>query len=304
MSKKKVQVDIPQLSTNEKLEQIRSGKKLDRRKSRKLDIKDFLVFAKDGSKIIKQETSEKYEETAVKRKKRNYVMYESILGTEKNTEIKSVEKPKPKSVPRKPEPRREERIILVKKRKEYLDNYQYRETRVLKNTKPSIVHHWRLDSAPNLRDDKYMKNLNDAKNNTKINLQSTISTTGRGNQKIKIKNPSATATNFYRKTPLTIVNDKAPNKNSKIKIETRSKQIIPRRNRDNKEPKIYEDKTEVIQSNNSKKKSRPQTPYQSNTKIITKSTVMEKEENVPRTGIVVNTRSRRRIKDNSDIKAE
>ena len=53
-----------------------------------------------------------------------------------------------------------------------------------------------------------------------------------------------------------------------------------------------------------KKKSRPQTPYQSNTKIITKSTVMEKEENVPRTGIVVNTRSRRRIKDNSDIKAE
>ena len=60
----------------------------------------------------------------------------------------------------------------------------------------------------------------------------------------------------------------------------------------------------MVQSNNSKKKSRPQTPYQSNTKIITKSTVMEKEENVPRTGIVVNTRSRRRIKDNSDIKAE
>ena len=232
-------------------------------------------------------------------------MYESILGTEKNTEIKSVEKPKPKSVPRKPEPRREERIILVKKRKEYLDNYQYHETKVLKKNKPSVVHHWRLDSAPNIRDDKYyMKNLNDAKNNSQIYQQSTISTTGRANPKIQVKNPSATATNFYRKTPSSILNDKAPNKNSKIKTETVTKQIMSRRNRDNKEPKIYEDKTEVVQTINSRIRGKPQTPYQSNTKIITKSTVMEKEENVPRQGIVVNTRSRRRIKDNSEIKED
>ena len=86
---------IPQLTTNEKLEQIRSGKKLERRKSQ-LDIKDVVVSGKDGSRIIQKKVTEKYEETTVKRKKKNYVMYESKLGTEKNTQIKSIEKPKPK----------------------------------------------------------------------------------------------------------------------------------------------------------------------------------------------------------------
>jgi hypothetical protein len=38
-------------------------------------------------------------------------MYESKLGTENNTQINSVEKPKPKSVPRTPGSRKEEKII-------------------------------------------------------------------------------------------------------------------------------------------------------------------------------------------------
>jgi len=50
---------VPQLSKMEKLEQIRSGKTLQRRKSR-IDIKDIIVLSgKDGSKITKKEIAEK-----------------------------------------------------------------------------------------------------------------------------------------------------------------------------------------------------------------------------------------------------
>ena len=53
-------------------------------------------------------------------------------------------KPKPKPVAR---PRVEEKIIQQKKRREYLDNYQYHETKVIRNPNPnrvSIVSHQRL----------------------------------------------------------------------------------------------------------------------------------------------------------------
>ena len=107
---------VPQLSTNEKLEQIRSGKKLQRRKSG-VDVNKIIISGKDGSKITKRETAEKFEETTVKRKKRNYIMYESKLGTEKNTQITreqmKIQKPRPV---RTPAPRVEERIIQTKKK--------------------------------------------------------------------------------------------------------------------------------------------------------------------------------------------
>jgi hypothetical protein len=126
---------VPQLSTSEKLEQIRSGKKLQRRKSG-VDVNQIIIATKDGSKITKKQTAEKFEETTVKRKKKNYIMYESKLGTEKNTQItreeKKIQKPKPV---RTPAPRVEERIVQTKKKKEYLDNYQYHETKVLKKKK-------------------------------------------------------------------------------------------------------------------------------------------------------------------------
>ena len=60
-------------------------------------------MGKDGSKIIKNQTEEQFEESAVTRKKRNYVMYESKLTTEKNTQITELKKKK-KPV-RQPSPR-------------------------------------------------------------------------------------------------------------------------------------------------------------------------------------------------------
>ena len=79
-------------------------------------------------------------------------MYESKLGTEKNTEItqiaapKPTPKPKPKPV-REPSPRVEEKIVITKKKREYLDNYQYKETKQIKSKNPRyqvIVEHKRL----------------------------------------------------------------------------------------------------------------------------------------------------------------
>ncbi len=89
------------------------------------------------------EKEKKFEEAGVTRKKRNYVMYESKLGTEKERDMTKIGS----TNLRKPQPRQEERIIQKKKRKEYLDNYQYHETKDIKHPKPtntSYVSHKRL----------------------------------------------------------------------------------------------------------------------------------------------------------------
>ena len=125
---------------SDKLEQIRTGKNLRRTKSG-IQTKNIVITEKDGTKITEKQTKEVIEESTVKRRKRNYVMYESKLGTEKKSEITSISKPKSKP---KPNPRIEEKIILKKKRKEYLDNYQYHETRYLKKKNPekvTVIHH-------------------------------------------------------------------------------------------------------------------------------------------------------------------
>ena len=145
---KKVMINAPEpdKSKKEKLAQIRSGGKLKRTKSG-LQRKSVVMMGKDGSKIIKNQTEEQFEESAVTRKKRNYVMYESKLTTEKNTQITELKKKK-KPV-RQPSPRIEEKIIMKKKKKEYIDNYQYHESKVLKNENPkydNLVKHQRLGS--------------------------------------------------------------------------------------------------------------------------------------------------------------
>ena len=138
----------PQLSTASKLEQIRTGKTIKRTKSG-IEKKNIIITGKDGSKIVKRQTEEKFEESGVTKKKRNYVKYESKLGTEKNTHITKIQqqvKKKPKPV-REPSPRVEERIVIKKKRHEYLDNYQYHETKVLRDKNPRkqvLVEHQRL----------------------------------------------------------------------------------------------------------------------------------------------------------------
>ena len=138
----------PQMSHASKLDQIKTGKK-NVRTTGGSEQKKIVITGKDGSKIIQNQTETKTEETAVLRKKRNYVMYEAKLGTETTTDITKIDAPKKKEKPvlRAPEPRVEEKIIQTKKKKEYLDNYQYHETKDIKNKNPRfqvIVEHQRL----------------------------------------------------------------------------------------------------------------------------------------------------------------
>ena len=127
-----------------KLEAIRKGAVL--KTDLGTNVNKGIIQGK-GGKYDVVEKEKKFEEAGVKRKKRNYVLYESKLGTEREKDLRKIEeapkpKPKPKPVPRQ---RVEERIIQKKKRKEYLDNYQYHETKYVKNPKTlSVVTHQRL----------------------------------------------------------------------------------------------------------------------------------------------------------------
>ena len=67
---------------SDKLEQIRTGKNLRRTKSG-IQTKNIVITEKDGTKITEKQIKEVIEESTVKRRKKNYVMYESKLGTEK-----------------------------------------------------------------------------------------------------------------------------------------------------------------------------------------------------------------------------
>lgn len=128
-----------------KIDQIRTGA------TRKTDLgtkENKGVIQHKGGKYKVVETEKKFEEAGVRRKKRNYVLYESKLGTEKETNLQKIAeapKPKPKPTPV-ARPRVEEKIIQKKKRIEYLDNYQYHETKVIRNPnrRVSIVKHKRL----------------------------------------------------------------------------------------------------------------------------------------------------------------
>ena len=148
--KEKVHGGDAEQTYKSKLDQIKTGTKKVR-STGGAEKKAVVTTGKDGAKFIINENVEKFEETGVTRKKRNYVMYEAKLGTEKTTDITKIAgpklfKPKPKPV-REIEPRVEERIVMKKKKKEYLDNYQYHETKEIKNPDPRlqvVVEHQRL----------------------------------------------------------------------------------------------------------------------------------------------------------------
>ena len=125
-----------------KLAAIKEGKKLKSETGATQNKK--VTVTKSGDKIIAVEKEKKFEEAGVTRKKRNYVMYESKLGTEKETDLTQIKAPpKPKKV--EPKPRVEEKVIMKKKKIEYLDNYQYKETKEFRKAdKGSIVIHERL----------------------------------------------------------------------------------------------------------------------------------------------------------------
>ena len=288
----------PQLSTATKLEQIRTGKTIKRTKSG-IEKKNIVVTGKDGSKIVKRQTKEKFEESGVTKKKRNYVMYESKLGTEKNTHITKIQqqvKKKPKPV-REPSPRVEERIVIKKKRHEYLDNYQYHETKVLRDKNPRkqvLVEHQRLgDIIGGFYEEKTYQSqiFSQGTYRPKPNQRQTYSThtTKTPNPRLRGSNSStanartnSTYSRNGRKTPATkpiskpIVNRKASdntlirNRNTenirKKSTESITKQILSRRG---KAP--YKNQTEVIKSfNNSRIRNPPNISEKKTTYTITK----------------------------------
>ena len=67
-------------------------------------------------------------------------MYVSKTGTERETDLQRIKGKKMAA----PKPRVEETIIMKRKKKEYLDNYQYHETKQLRRKQPAVVIHERL----------------------------------------------------------------------------------------------------------------------------------------------------------------
>ncbi len=138
-------VNMPGVSMS-KLDKIKAGTKTKTQIGGVSENKK-IVHGKEGKFHI-TEKEKKFEESGVARKKRNYVMYESKLGTEKEQNLQKIDAPKPKPKPKPaPKPRTEEKIVIKKKKKEYLDNYQYHETKDIKDNNPnrvSIVTHQRL----------------------------------------------------------------------------------------------------------------------------------------------------------------
>ena len=125
-----------------KLEAIKAGKKIKSETGASENKK--VTVTKSGDKIIAVEKEKKFEEAGVTKKKRNYVMYESKLGTEKETDLTQIKAPpKPKKL--EPRPRVEEKVIMKRKQVEYLDNFQYKETKEFRKIeKGSKVVHTRL----------------------------------------------------------------------------------------------------------------------------------------------------------------
>ena len=192
----KVRQGDPELTTSKKLDQIKTGAKI-KRQTGGTEKKDTIISGKNGSKTVVHETEEKFEETAVLRKKRNYVMYESKLGTEKNTEItqiaapKPAPKPKPKPV-REPSPRVEEKIVITKKKREYLDNYQYHETKNIKSKNPRyqvIVEHKRLGDiiGGTFEETSYQRQIFSQGSSRPQIVEQTTTTTATGSAAPKLK---------------------------------------------------------------------------------------------------------------------
>jgi hypothetical protein len=121
------------------LAQIRSGSTS--KKQLGSSVSKKTTFSGKSGKFHITETSQKFEESGVAKKKNNYVMFTSKLGTEKQKEkLHQVRAAQPK-------PRKTETIIQTRKKKEYIDNYQYQESKDIRNTNPnreSIVRHRRL----------------------------------------------------------------------------------------------------------------------------------------------------------------
>ena len=160
-----------------KVEQIKSGAKTKKQVGGVKETKN-VVHSKGGKYAI-IETQKKFEEAGVSRKKRNYVMYEAKLGTEKEQGLTKLHSA--------PKPRKNEQIVQTRKKVEYLDNYQYHETKDIKDKNPnkvSVVTHRRLGDivGGSYEVSTYQrKTVNDSGKGPKLYSSQTTKTTTRKN---------------------------------------------------------------------------------------------------------------------------
>ena len=131
---------VTKMTADEKMDIIRSGKR--KRSLTGLKENKNITFENKGGKYVAVETEKKFEEAGVTKKKKNFIMFESKLGTEKDVDITKIAgaKAQPKI-----QPRTDERIVQKAKKIEYLDNYQYKETKDFgKKPRPAVVIHKRF----------------------------------------------------------------------------------------------------------------------------------------------------------------
>jgi hypothetical protein len=136
-----------------------------------------ITFENKGGKYVAVETEKKFEEAGVTKKKKNFIMFESKLGTEKDVDITKIAgaKAQPKI-----QPRTDERIVQKAKKIEYLDNYQYKETKDFgKNPRPAVVIHKRFGDifGGSSEEYSYQKITTTTGGNVPSQLQSTTKTT-------------------------------------------------------------------------------------------------------------------------------
>ena len=166
---------VEKITTDEKMEIIRSGKR--KRSLTGLKESKNIAFENKGGKYVAIETERKFEEAGVTKKKKNFVMFESKLGTEKDVDFTKISGPK---APAQVQPRKEERIVQKEKKIEYLDNYQYKETKEFgKKPRPAIVIHKRFGDifGGSIQESSYQKITTTTGGNVTSQQQTTTKTT-------------------------------------------------------------------------------------------------------------------------------
>ena len=181
---------VTKMTANEKMEIIRSGK----RKRSLTGVKENknIAFENKGGKYVAVETERKFEEAGVTKKKKNFVMFESKLGTEKDIDFTKISGPKSQV---QVQPRTEERIVQKSKKIEYLDNYQYKETKEFgKKPRPAVVIHKRFGDifGDSSEEYSYQKITTTTGGNVPSQQQSTTKTTTTTTTKTMKGNKSAT----------------------------------------------------------------------------------------------------------------
>ena len=166
---------VTKMPADEKMEIIRSGK----RKRSITGVKENknIAFENQGGKYVAVETERKFEEAGVTKKKKNFVMFESKLGTETDIDFTKISGPK---IQAQIQPRTEERIVQQEPKIEYLDNYQYKETKYFgKKPRPAVVIHKRLGDifGGSSEEYSYQKITTTTGGNVSSQQQSTTKTT-------------------------------------------------------------------------------------------------------------------------------